>query len=175
MTEHPHGYTAGSPTWDPEFKGSAWSEIGPADIDQCGEFVYGRLRSNREVWPLFDSYNMGRIRRHVVLLLGQLWGGPRAYDMAILAEHMKTVHAPIRHSISREPITVRHFYVVSRIFHAGFLLMPNAKADHISAAMEALWSLAPVISHVKQDGQWVLAETIKARPDGGVWVPYFVE
>jgi truncated hemoglobin YjbI len=173
MPPHDVGVQYQSPTWDLQYKDTPWSEIGPADIDQGVEWIYGRIRMNRELWPYFENYPVARIRRHVTLLLSQLLGGPRAFDLSDIAQQMANKHAPIKHSRTGDPITVRAFYMTSRIFHAAFLTMPNARAEHIAAVMTTFWSLAPVIAQIYTNGEWVLASNLKAEPRNGSWEPYF--
>jgi truncated hemoglobin YjbI len=154
-----------SPTWDPQYANSAWVRIGPANVDKAGEFIYGRIRMDRELWPYFDRYDVARIRRHVVLLLSQLLGGPKAYDTSQLAQRIKAAHEPIRHSVNNEPITLRAFWLTSRIFHAAFLLLPEATENDIDTVMAAFWSLAPVIVQEKtSDGTWVYYTVPDATP-----------
>jgi hemoglobin len=59
---------------------------GAATIQEAVERFYGRVLGDRELVPYFTGIDMARLKRHQVLLLSQVLGGPSAYDGRDLGE-----------------------------------------------------------------------------------------
>jgi hemoglobin len=82
--------------------GSDYDRIGgaPAVIAVVGDF-YGRVLADPDLAPYFDGVDLVRLRRHQVLLVSQVLGGPAEYD----GRELRDAHAGM-------DITGAHFFMV---------------------------------------------------------------
>lgn len=59
---------------------------GAATVQRAVELFYDRVLADAELAPYFTSTDMPSLRRHQVLLLSQVLGGPASYDGRALAD-----------------------------------------------------------------------------------------
>ncbi|MDP9182353.1 MAG: uroporphyrinogen-III synthase, partial [Actinomycetota bacterium] len=81
---------------------------GVPGLREAVERLYSRLLADPQVSHYFRGVDMPRLKRHQVLLLSQLLGGPAQYDGRELAE----AHAGLRVTVDDYACVVRHLVAV---------------------------------------------------------------
>jgi len=94
--------------------GSDYDRIGgaPAVIAVVGDF-YDRVLADPELAPYFKDVDLVRLRRHQVLLVSQVLGGPADYD----GRELRDAHAGM--DITREHFTTVVTHLVDAMKGAG--------------------------------------------------------
>lgn len=121
---------------------SLYEQVGGAPaITEAVERFYRRLLDDPRVSAYFTGVEMPRLKRHQVLLLSQVLGGPTQYDGRSLAEA-----------------------------HAGLGITPEQYAvvgEHLVAVLEELGAPANVVEAVKSVLGSVQSDVVAAPAEGG--------
>ncbi|HEX6418162.1 MAG TPA: group 1 truncated hemoglobin [Acidimicrobiales bacterium] len=125
---------AGDTTDAPAAPPSHYERLGgAAAIQRAVELFYDRVLADDELAPYFTGTDMPSLRRHQVLLLSQVLGGPASYDGRALAE----AHQGLR-------ITGAHYdRVVDHL--VGVLTELGADDDALAAAGAVVAAVRPDI------------------------------
>lgn len=116
---------------------SVYEMVGTAGVKAVVERFYQRVLANPELAPYFAGMGeegMARVKRHQVMLVSQVLGGPTQYD----AGQLGGVHARLN-------IEPRHYRITVHLL-VGTMWEFDLPADTIFEVAELLASLQPVIA-----------------------------
>lgn len=113
---------------------------GAATITEAVDRFYARVLDDAELAPYFAETDLAAVRRHQVLLLSQVLGGPTAYDGRELVDAHRGLG-----------ITDAHYdKVVAHL--VGVLTELGANAEAIAAAGSVVAAVRPDIVESTADG-----------------------
>jgi hemoglobin len=125
---------AGEPTGPVQAPGSHYERVGGAPaLREAVDRFYTRVLADAELAPYFEGVNVAELKRHQVLLLSQVLGGPQAYD----GRELGAAHAGLG-------ITTGHYALVVGHLVAVFQEL-GVPEDVIAAAGEVVASVEPDI------------------------------